>query len=68
MLVHSGISALKLHNFAIWLGLFDQTLTTLLGETEAQDWSHLAHRIGRGLRLGIEVSRKRADALPDLRL
>ena len=68
MLVHSGISALKSHHFAIWLGLFDQTLTTLLGETEALDWSHLAHRIGRGLRLGIEVSRKLADAPPDLRL
>ena len=37
MLVHSGISALNSHHFAIWLGLFDQTLMTLLGETEAQD-------------------------------
>ena len=37
MLVHSGISARKSHHFAIWLGLFDQTLMTLLGETEAQD-------------------------------
>ena len=42
-LVHSGISALKSHYFAILLGLFNQTLTTLLGETEAQDWSNLAH-------------------------
>jgi len=27
MLVHTGISALKPHHFAIWLGIFDQTLT-----------------------------------------
>jgi hypothetical protein len=39
-----------------------------LGEKAAQDWSQLAHRIGRGLRLGVEASRKRADAPPDLRL
>ena len=43
MLVHSGISALKLHNFAIWLGLLDKTLKDLLDEKEAQDGSHLAH-------------------------
>ena len=68
MLVHSGISALKPQHFAIWLDLFDQTLTHVLVEKAAQDWSQLAHRIGRGLRLGVEVSRKRADAPPDLRL
>lgn len=68
MLVHSGISALQPHHFAIWLELFDQTLTHVLGEKAAQDWSQLAHRIGRGLRLGVEASRKRADAPPDLRL
>jgi hemoglobin len=30
MLVHSGISALQPHHFAIWLELFDQTLTHVL--------------------------------------
>ena len=68
MLVHSGISALQRHHFAIWLELFDQTLTHVLGEKAAQDWSQLAHWIGRGLQLSVEASRKRADAPPDLRL
>ena len=67
MLVHSGIDALKPQHFAIWLGLFDQTLTHLLKNKQAQEWSRLAHRIGRGLRLGIEASRQRDDAVPDLR-
>ena len=68
MLVHSGISALQPHHFAIWLELFDQTLTHVLGEKAPQDWTQLAHWIVRGLRLGVEASRKRAAAPPDLRL
>ena len=39
MLVHIVISALQPHHFAIWLDLFDQTLTHVLGEKAAQDWS-----------------------------
>ena len=37
MLVCIGIRSFKSHPFASWLGLFDQTPTNLLGETEAQD-------------------------------
>ncbi|MDE2632492.1 MAG: group III truncated hemoglobin [Paracoccaceae bacterium] len=68
MIVHIGLKALQPQHFAIWLGLFDLTLTHVLGEKEAQDWSQLAHRIGRGLRLGVEASRRRVDAPPNLRL
>jgi hemoglobin len=68
MLVHTGISALKPHHFAIWLGIFDQTLTQTLSVKDAQDWSLLAHRIGRGLRLGVDAARKRPDGPPNLRL
>jgi hemoglobin len=68
MLVHTGISALKLHYFAIWLGIFDQTLTQTLSVKDAPDWSLLAHRTGRGLRLGVDAARKRPDCPRNLRL
>ncbi len=41
-------------HFAIWLGLFDEVLQAELPPELAQSWSAMAHRIGRGLRLGIE--------------
>lgn len=54
MLVHSGISALDPTMFTNWLGLFDKTLSDQLPADLALQWSTLAHRIGRGLRFGVE--------------
>ena len=53
MLVHSGISALDRDMFVNWLALFDQTLSDELPANLALQWSTLAHRIGRGLRVGV---------------
>lgn len=55
MLVHSGISAIRPEMFTHWLALFDATLAQELPSDVAQQWSALAHRIGRGLRMGVET-------------
>lgn len=68
MLVHSGISAIKPEHFAIWLSIFDQVLDAELPPKAAAQWSHMAHRIGRGLSLGLTASRARTDGIPDLTL
>ncbi len=47
-------------HFPHWLALFDETLRRTLKPEQAERWSALAHRIGRGLRMGIE------DARPDM--
>lgn len=57
MLVHSGISAIEPSMFTNWLALFDQTLSDQLPPDLALQWSTLAHRIGRGLRFGVETAR-----------
>ena len=66
MLVHSGISAIKPEMFAEWLALFDQTLSAELPNDLALQWSALAHRIGRGLRMGLELQRGDTSTVPDL--
>ena len=66
MLVHSGISAIEPDMFTDWLALFDQTLAKELPTNLALQWSALAHRIGRGLRMGIEMQQNRADGPPIL--
>jgi hemoglobin len=68
MLVHSGISAIRPEHFALWLGLFDAVLTETLPPDTTALWSRTAHRIGRGLSLGLASARARQDGVPDLRL
>ncbi len=53
MAVHMALGDLRSPMFAVWLGLFDQTLARTLPSDLAAAWSALAHRIGRGLRMGI---------------
>ena len=52
--VHMAAGNVEGPHFAIWLGLFDEVLNAELPPDLAAAWSALAHRIGRGLRLGIE--------------
>ena len=40
--------------FDVWLGLFDSVLRRTLPEATAAAWSALAHRIGRGMRMGVQ--------------
>ena len=45
--VHEG-------HFPMWLALFDDVLDKELGPDAAASWSVLAHRIGAGLRFGLQ--------------
>ncbi len=53
MMVHLGIPDMHAEHFDDWLALFDEVLASELPEQPAASFSALAHRIGRGLRLGI---------------
>lgn len=55
MQVHHRTPEVKAEHFALWLALFDEVLRAELPEQTAASWSALAHRIGRGLRIGIET-------------
>lgn len=52
--VHRQAGNLRPEMFEVWLGLFDSVLKRNLPPRTAQSWSELAHRIGRGLRMGVE--------------
>ncbi len=51
--VHRRAGNVHAAMFDVWLGLFDSVLRRELPADTAQAWSALAHRIGRGLRLGM---------------
>ena len=53
MAVHRAAGNVKGPMFDIWLGLFDSVLTRELPPDTAAAWSALAHRIGRGMRMGL---------------
>lgn len=54
-------------HFQEWLALFDEVLQEQLPENTANSFSALAHRIGTGLRTGLEQVRAPKDAPPNLR-
>lgn len=53
--VHRAAGDVKPAMFAVWLALFDAILRREVTRAAA-GWSALAHRIGRGLRMGLETS------------
>lgn len=65
MLVHMNAGDVRAPMFDVWLGLFDSVLRRTLPKETAQAWSALAHRIGRGLRMGI-ADRDSPGAAPRL--
>jgi len=64
MMVHMGVSDMRAEHFDDWLGLFDEVLAQELPEQAAASFSALAHRIGRGLRIGIADRDRPKDAVP----
>lgn len=54
MQTHMSTGDVRADHFPVWLALFDDTLNRLLPAGPAAGWSALAHRIGRGLRMGVE--------------
>lgn len=67
MRAHMMAGDVKPEHFAPWLMLFDETLRRTLPEDSAWAWSALAHRIGAGLRMGVEDLRSRQESPPVLR-
>lgn len=64
MQVHMGVPQIEPEHFALWLALFDEVLEQELAPDTARAFSALAHRIGRGLRMGIEAIRQPKDGPP----
>ncbi|MBV0890470.1 group III truncated hemoglobin [Paracoccus sp. Z118] len=55
MQVHRAAGDVRPDHFEPWLMLFDATLIRTLPAESARAWSALAHRIGAGLRMGVEM-------------
>lgn len=66
MHTHMQAGNVMADHFTPWLALFDQVLSEELPADTAQSFSALAHRIGRGLRMGVEDQHKPAGAVPML--
>ena len=66
MVVHAQNPSVHAEHFPIWLGLFQEVLDECLEEDLAAGFSALAHRIGRGLSLGLQTMRQSADEPPSL--
>ncbi len=54
MMAHKAAGDVRPEHFALWLAVFDDVVHTELQPEAATAWSALAHRIGRGLRMGLE--------------
>lgn len=67
MQVHMAAGDVRAEHFTPWLALFDETLRRTLPTEPAAQWSALAHRIGRGLRMGVEDLNQPARSIPSLR-
>jgi len=67
MLAHMQAGNVRAEHFDIWLRLFEETLVSTLPKETAAAWSALAHRIGRGLKIGVQDINKPADGVPSLR-
>ena len=67
MMVHAAISEIKLSHFSVWLGMFDAVLLQEVSETDKVIWSRMAHRIGRGLSIGLERIKAAKELPPRVR-
>lgn len=66
MQIHKAAGNVYAEHFPIWLSLFDEVLAQNLTPEIARAWSALAHRIGRGLSMGLPPVVKASDAPPRL--
>ncbi|TQS73429.1 group III truncated hemoglobin [Rhodobacteraceae bacterium] len=68
MIAHRRAGTVQPGHFPVWLGLFDDTLRQELDPIAAAGWSALAHRIGKGLKMGVEDVGRPKGEIPNLRL
>lgn len=67
MRAHMQAGNVRAQHFPDWLMLFDETLRRVLPPEAARGWSALAHRIGTGLRMGVQNLHADRAAPPVLR-
>lgn len=67
MRAHHQAGDVRADHFPQWLMLFDESLRRALPPETAAAWSSLAHRIGTGLRMGVETRDTPRGAPPVLR-
>lgn len=67
MQAHIAAKNVKPDHFERWLALFDGVLADQLPKDVAGAWSYLAHRIGRGLSLGLSYNTGPNGDVPRLR-
>jgi len=67
MMAHRRAGNVAPGHFPDWLGTFDAVLKQSLSPEAAAGWSALAHRIGFGLRQGVEDVGRAPGAVPNLR-
>jgi hemoglobin len=66
MMTHMQSPHVQPEHFELWLALFDEVLADTLPPLTARQFSALAHRIGEGLRYGLQNVRQRAGTVPVL--
>lgn len=66
MQAHKEAGNVHAEHFPLWLALFDEALGEQLEPDIARAWSALAHRIGRGLSMGLTPVTTSGDAPPRL--
>ena len=64
MIAHRSAEDVEAEHFPLWLDLFDEILLRTQKSETAAAWSHLARRIGRSLRMGVEQARQPAGSVP----
>lgn len=67
MQTHMQTLNVKADHFSVWLSLFDAALSAELPAETAAQFSTLAHRIGRGLKMGVEEFRLPEGGIPTLK-
>lgn len=66
MAVHLAAGDVRPEHFTPWLELFETVTRRTLPAPQAEAWTALAHRIGRGLRIGVEDKHRPAGSVPQL--
>jgi len=64
MMAHRQAGDVRAEHFPLWLDLFDSVLQSHLPPEAAATWSHMAHRIGRALAMGVTEAQRPSGAVP----
>ncbi len=66
MRAHMQAGNVRPQHFDPWIALFEEVATDTLPADTARSWIALVHRIGRGLRMGVEDMTRPARVVPSL--